>query len=58
VELGDLRRNQRAVTIAAAMAAHPHRSIPQMFLNAYDIKAAYKFFRHPDVTPESLQLAH
>lgn len=58
VELGDLRRNQRAVTIAAAMAANPDRSIPQMFINAYDIKAAYNFFRHPEATPENLQLAH
>lgn len=29
-----------------------------MFLNTYDIKAAYSFFRHPEATPESLQLAH
>ena len=58
LDLGDLRRNQRAVTIATAMATNPTRSIPQMFLNPYDVKAAYSFFRHPEATPEPLQLAH
>ena len=58
IELGDVRRNQRAVTIATAMATNPTQRIPQMFLNPYDIKAAYNFFRHPEATPEQLQLAH
>lgn len=58
LDLGDLRRNQRAVTIATAMATNPTRSIPQMFLNPYDVKAAYSFFRHPEATPEPLQQAH
>jgi hypothetical protein len=40
------------------MATNPDRSIPQMFLNTYDIKAAYTFFRHPEATPDNLQLAH
>lgn len=58
LDLGDLRRNQRAVTIATAMATNPARSIPQMFLKPYDVKAAYSFFRHPEATPDALQLAH
>lgn len=29
-----------------------------MFLKPYDVKAAYRFFRHPEATPEALQLAH
>jgi hypothetical protein len=29
-----------------------------MFLNPYDVKAAYRFFRHPEATPDALQLAH
>lgn len=29
-----------------------------MFLNPYDVKAAYSFFRHPEATPEQLQLGH
>jgi hypothetical protein len=58
VDLGDRRRNQRTVTIAAAMATSPDQSIPQMFRHTYDIKAAYTFFRHPEATPENLQQAH
>lgn len=40
------------------MATTPDRSIPQMFLNTYDIKAAYTFFHHSEATPDNLQLAH
>lgn len=29
-----------------------------MFLTPYDVKAAYSFFRHPEATPDALQLAH
>jgi hypothetical protein len=58
VDLGDIRRNERATTIATGMARNPDRSIPQMFLNTYEIKAAYRFFRHPEATPENLQEAH
>jgi hypothetical protein len=29
-----------------------------MFLNTYDIKAAYSFFRHPEAMPDNLQQAH
>lgn len=58
VDLGEVRRNQRTVTIAAAMAANPDKSIPKMFIHCYDIKAAYNFFRHPEATPDNLQLAH
>lgn len=58
VDLGEVRRNRRTVTIAAAMAATPDKSIPQTFLRTYAIKAAYNFFRHPEATPDNLQLAH
>lgn len=40
------------------MATNPAQSIPQMFLNSYDVKAAYSFFRHPEATPDNLQQAH
>ena len=58
VDLSDPRRNQRAVTIATAMATNPAQSIPQMFLNSYDAKAAYNLFQHPEATPDNLQQAH
>ena len=58
VDLGEVRRNQRTVSIAAAMAMNPDKSIPKIFTEAYDIKAAYNFFRHPEATPDNLQRAH
>ncbi len=58
VDLGEVRRSRRAVTIAAAMASNPAASIPKMFTQSYDIKAAYNLFRHPEATPDQLQEAH
>jgi hypothetical protein len=58
VELGDMRRDQRAVTIAAAMARNPDKSIPQIFSRKYDVKAAYEFFKQADVTADKVQEGH
>lgn len=57
-EFSDVRRVDRAVTIAEAMAASPGASLPQMFAHPYDLKAAYTFFRHPEATPDNLQAGH
>jgi Transposase DNA-binding len=57
-ELSDVRRVERAVTIAEAMAASPGASLPQLFAHPYDLKAAYRFFRHPEATPDHLQAGH
>ncbi len=40
VEMSDVRRVARVVTIAEAMATHPAHSMPQMFENPYEVKAA------------------
>jgi hypothetical protein len=40
------------------MASNPGASIPQLFAHPYDTKAAYTFFAHPEVDPETLQLTH
>lgn len=58
VQLGDRRRNRRAVTIATGMASHAGKSIPALFEEVSDIKAAYTFFDRPEATPERLQAAH
>lgn len=58
VALGDLRRDQRAVTIAAAMATNPDQSIPQIFVRPYDVKATYEFFKRPEATPDNVQAGH
>jgi hypothetical protein len=57
--LRDVRRRRRVVKIAAAMAAHPGRSIPRLFAGrSYDFNAAYDLFKNPDATPEHLQNHH
>jgi hypothetical protein len=54
----DVRRVERAVTIAAAMAANPGASIPQLFARWPETKAAYSFFGHWEVDADRLQGAH
>jgi hypothetical protein len=54
----DVRRIERGITIAAAMAANPGASIPRLFTGWYDTKAAYEFFGHWEVTPMMVQEAH
>ncbi len=44
IEMADVRRVARAVTVAEAMAKHPGHSIPQMFEQPYEVKAAYHLF--------------
>jgi hypothetical protein len=57
-ELSDVRRVERAVGMAEAMAASPGAGLPEMFARRYDLKAAYNFLRHPEVTPDHLQAGH
>lgn len=58
IDLGNVKRNQRAVSTAAAFAANPGKSIPQAIGNWYQIKATYAFFANPEVTPDELQARH
>jgi hypothetical protein len=58
LDLGDSRRNQRAVTVATAMAHKPGKSIPQLFDRWHDVKAAYELFGRPEATPDELQATH
>lgn len=58
LDLGHEKRNQRAVTIAAAFATQPGKSIPQTFDCWYDVKAVYEFFANPAVTPDEVQATH
>jgi hypothetical protein len=44
VQLGDKRRTQRAVKVAAAMAADPSASIPRQSKRWKDTKGAYRLF--------------
>jgi hypothetical protein len=58
LDMGDLRRNQRVITIGQAMAAKPGASLPQTFPRWYDLKAAYNLFSHPEAEPDQLQATH
>jgi Transposase DNA-binding/Transposase DDE domain len=58
VQVSDIRRAQRVRKIAAAMAANPGQSIPQLCATAYDVKATYTFLRHEEATPDNLQAGH
>jgi len=57
-EMSDVRRSDRIVAIAEAMAATPGGSIPTLFAHPYDIKAAYNLFKHPAATPDNVQAGH
>jgi hypothetical protein len=56
--LSDIRRVQRLQMIGEAMADNPGASIPQLLARPYDVKAAYGFFDHPEVSAESVQSVH
>ncbi len=58
VELGDQRREQRAVTMAAAMAADPAASLPQQMGSEGQAHAAYRFLQSPHVGYEALIEPH
>ena len=57
-EMSDIRRLDRVMTIAEAMAASPGKSIPEMFASPYDVKATYALFNHQEATPDNLQAGH
>lgn len=54
----DSRRKNRILKIAEAFARNPGKSIPQMLLKQYDIKATYELFKHRESTPMNLQRGH
>ena len=57
-EMSDIRRVDRLITIAEAMALSPGQTLPQMFAQRYDLKAAYNFFALPEATPAHIQAGH
>lgn len=58
LDLGHVKRNERAISIASSFAANPGKSIPRAIGNWYQIQATYKFFANPEVTPDELQARH
>jgi Transposase DNA-binding/Transposase Tn5 dimerisation domain len=57
-DMTDVRRTERVIAIAQAMAMTPEASVPRLFARAYEVKAAYTLFRHPEATPDALQFGH
>lgn len=56
--LGDKRRPQRLVKIAAAAASNPSASFPTQNKDWGDLKAAYRLFGRPEVTMQSVGACH
>src|SRR5438105_8746836 len=54
VHLGDVRRTQRAVAIAGAIAQHPAASLPAQMPDEAALQATYRYLQTPDVTYEQL----
>jgi hypothetical protein len=57
LDLGDIRRNDRFVSIINNISQQPGNSIPRHSGGWYDTKATYSFFKNEDVTLSSLQKA-
>src|SRR3569832_22940 len=57
-ELGDRRRTQRAVALAAAKAENPGMSLPIQHPDWSDLTAAYRLLSYDQVCPQALLAAH
>lgn len=55
LDLGDIRRNERFVTIIENITTQPGSSIPKQNESWYDTKATYDFFKNEQVSVASLQ---
>lgn len=57
-DLGDARRNDRAIEIGAKIAANPSASLPEQMESWSALKAAYRLFNEKDVTHSQLSQPH
>ena len=55
LDFGDVRRNERFVTIINNVSSQPGASIPKQNKSWYDTKATYEFFKNEDVSREVLK---
>lgn len=58
VDLGDRRRERRAVSIAASLMRHPDASLPQQLREPSALKAAYRLLDQADGTHTALCQPH
>jgi hypothetical protein len=54
VELGDLRRTRRLVTVAQGLAQCPRGTLPQSFDRWKELKGAYRLFSNAEVSYEKI----
>ena len=57
-QLGDQRRTDRLVKIAAGLAHSPGGTLPQAFPEWKELKAAYRFFNQPQASYERILTPH
>jgi hypothetical protein len=55
LDFGDIRRDERFVTIINNISSQPGASIPRQNKKWYDTKATYEFFKNEDVNLEALK---
>ena len=55
MDFGDIRRDERFVSIINNVSAQPGSSIPKQNKRWYDTKATYEFFKNEDVSIEALK---
>ena len=55
LDFGDIRRDERFVTIINNISAQPGSSIPKQNKRWYDTKATYEFFKNEEVSVEVLK---
>lgn len=58
VELGDSRRNERAVAMGTAMAANPGISLPKQMGTWNELRASYRLLGEADVSHKQLSQPH
>lgn len=58
VNLGDQRLNERLKQIASDLSRSPQSSIPQATGSWARTKGAYRFFDHPEVSPQRILVSH
>ena len=57
-DLGDLRRTQRLVHLAHALAQNPSASLPEACGSPAMLKGAYRFFENDDIEPDDIVHSH
>jgi hypothetical protein len=57
-DLGDLRRTQRVVQLAHALAQRPGAARPEACGSGARLQAAYRLFTHDDMAPDDMLQSH